>query len=75
MNNYVILADVTCDLSPEIRSAFGITDYVQGHIHFSDGRDFPTTLDWSHISRDEFYKTLAGQLYRKQDLQLLHKTA
>ena len=60
MNNYVILADVTCDLSEEIRSDFGIADYIQGHVHFSDGRDFPTTLDWSHISREEFYKTLSG---------------
>ncbi len=61
MNKYVILADITCDLSPEIRTQFGIEDYIQGHIHFSDGRDFHTTLDWSHISRDAFYKALSNK--------------
>lgn len=61
MENYVILADVTCDLSEEIRRQFGVEDYIQGHIHFSDGRDFNTTLDWSNISREEFYKTLSNK--------------
>ena len=65
MNKYIILADVTCDLSDDIRQQFGIEDYIQGHIHFSDGRDFHTTLDWSHISRDEFYKALSN---RKLDI-------
>lgn len=61
MNKYVILADVTCDLSKEIRDYFGIEDYIQGHIHFSDGRDFSTTLDWSNISREDFYKALSDK--------------
>ncbi len=61
MKNYIILADVTCDLSAPIREQFGVDDYIQGHIHFSDGRDFNTTLDWSHISRDEFYKALSNR--------------
>ena len=61
MNKYIILADVTCDLSAPIRKQFGIQDYMQGHIHFSDGRDFNTTLDWSHITRDEFYKALSNR--------------
>lgn len=58
MENYVILADVTCDLSQQIRDAFGIRDYIKGHIQFSDGRDFRTTLDWSTISREAFYRDL-----------------
>ena len=45
MSEYIILADVTADLSAEIRQQFGIKDYIKGHIHFSDGRDFNTTLD------------------------------
>ena len=61
MSNYVILADVTCDLSADIRKEFGVENYIQGHIHFSDGRDFNTTLDWTHISRDEFYKALSNK--------------
>ena len=58
MKKYIILADVTCDLSAPIREQFGVKDYLQGHIHFSDGRDFNTTLDWTHISREDFYKAL-----------------
>ncbi len=61
MEKYVILADVTCDLSKEIRDAYGVEDYIQGHIHFSDGKDFKTTLDWSNISNEEFYKTLSNK--------------
>ena len=58
---YVILPDVTCDLNEEIRKEFGLNDYVSGHVHFDDGRDLPTTLDWNHISREEFYKTLSNK--------------
>lgn len=58
MSKYIILPDVTCDLSEQIRAEFGMEDYIQGHIHFSDDRDFPTTLDWSNISREDYYKTL-----------------
>ena len=58
---YVILADVTCDLTQEIRDKIGMKDYVRGHIHFDDGRDFYTTLDWSNISREDFYKQLSNK--------------
>lgn len=58
---FVILADCTCDLNADIRATIGMEDYVPGHVHFDDGRDFPTTLDWSNISRDEFYKVLSSK--------------
>ena len=61
MEKYIILTDVTCDLSGEIRAEFGMEDYIRGHIHFSDGRDFATTLDWSNISHEEFYKALSNR--------------
>ena len=61
MEKYIILADVTCDLSQEIREYFQIPDYIKGHIHFSDNRDFETTLDWSHISREDFYAALSNK--------------
>ena len=61
MEKYIILADVTCDLSQEIREYFQIPDYIKGHIHFSDGRDFETTLDWSNISREDFYSALSNK--------------
>ena len=61
MSKYIILTDVTCDMSKELRDFFGIEDYIRGHVHFSDGRDFVTSLDWENISRDEFYKALSNK--------------
>ncbi len=61
MNKFIILPDVTCDLSEELRSKFGLEDYIQGYVHFSDGIDLKTTLDWSNIGRDDFYKTLSNK--------------
>lgn len=61
MKQFIILADLTCDLSQEIREQFGVDDYISGHVHFSDGRDFVTTLDWTNISREEFYKALSNK--------------
>ena len=61
MSKYIILADVTCDLSEEIRKEFGVEDYIPGHVHFSDGRDIRTTLDWGNISREDFYKALSNK--------------
>ena len=61
MSKYVILADVTCDLSEEIRRQFNVDDYIKGHIHFSDGRDFCTTLDWTNIGCEDFYKALSSK--------------
>mgnify|MGYP003311178413 CR=1 FL=1 len=58
---FVILADSTCDLSGEIRERFGINDYIPGFVTFSDGRDFDTVLDWSRISRDDFYRALSDR--------------
>lgn len=64
MKKYVILADITCDLSAELREYFGVTDYIEGSVHFSDGRDFSTTLDWNNISREEFYKLLSNKKFQ-----------
>ena len=61
MKPYVILTDVTCDLSPEIRDYFGMTDYIHGYVSISDGRDLQTRLDWSLISREDFYNCLGNR--------------
>ena len=61
MEKYIILADVSCDISAEIREYFGVEDYIQGHVHISDGRDLVTKLDWSQIGRGEFYKCLSNK--------------
>ncbi len=61
MEKYIIIADVVCDLSKEIRDHFGIEQYSGGYIHFSDGRAFKTTLSWENISREDFYKALSNK--------------
>ena len=64
MEKYVILADVTCDLSEEMRSFCGMDEYINGYIHIDANgieRDFKTMLDWSLISCDEYYKLLADK--------------
>lgn len=61
MKKYVILADITCDLSPELREAFRVEDYIKGHVHFGDGREMESRLDWDLISRHEFYAALSDK--------------
>lgn len=60
MKPFVILPDVTCDLSAEIREQFGLCDYIRGYVHIND-ESLRTTLDWSEISRDDFYAALANK--------------
>ena len=60
MKDFIILPDVTCDCSEEIRQYFGLTDYIRGYVHIND-ESLRTTLDWSIIPRDQFYKTLANK--------------
>ena len=59
MSKYIILPDLTCDLSEEIRSFFGLEDYLTGHMNIN-GTELDTVLDWSIISREQFYKTLSN---------------
>lgn len=64
MKKYVILADVTCDLSQEMRDFCGMEEYINGYIHIAANgteRDFKTMLDWSLISCDEYYKLLSDK--------------
>ena len=61
MEKYIILADVACDISEEIRNYFKVEDYIEGHVNISDGRDFKTKLDWSEIERDDFYKCVSSR--------------
>ena len=61
MEKYIILADVTCDLSEDLRQEYGITDYLPGYVSISDGREISTTLDWTQISREDFYKALSNK--------------
>ena len=59
MEKYIILPDVTCDLSEDIRNEIGLEHYVHSFFHVESAKfekDYDTTLDWNLISRDEFYK-------------------
>lgn len=60
MKKYVILADLTCDLSKELRDRFGVEDYIKGHINI-DGQEYQTHLNWDNISREDFYKALSDK--------------
>ena len=61
MKDFVILADFTCDLSASVREDIGMESYACGHIHLGEGKDIPGTLDWNHISREDFYKALSDK--------------
>ena len=61
MSKYVILADMTCDLTPDICKFIGMKDYVKGHVHFADGKDIPASMDWENVGREEFYKALSNK--------------
>ena len=61
MEKYIILADITCDLTAEIRELVGMDDYIKGHISITDGgetKDYQTALDWEHLDRDYFYSSI-----------------
>lgn len=61
MKKYIIIPDVNCDLSAELRERFELRDYIPGHVHFSNGLDFQTRLEWDTLSREEFYKLLSSK--------------
>ena len=61
MKKFIIIPDSNCDISPELCKQFGITGYVKGYVHFSDGRDFKVSLDWDNISRKDFYAALSDK--------------
>lgn len=60
MKKFIVLPDITCDLSEEIRAYVGLKDYVPGYTQIN-GESINTMLDWSQISREDFYKALANK--------------
>lgn len=60
MDKFIILSDVTCDLSEEMRTYFGVEDYIPGHINLG-GREEITKLEWNFMSAKEFYKALSDK--------------
>lgn len=61
MEKFIILADVTCDLTEEMREYFGVKDYIPGHINLGNGQEHITKLEWDFISNKEFYEKLGNK--------------
>ena len=58
--NYAIVADITCDLSNELRDRFGVDGALKGHMSTPDAEDTEGRLDLSDAELDAFYKSLKG---------------
>lgn len=54
---FVILADVTCDISKEFRKEYDI-ELIPGHFSTPDGKEHVGDCSWDEIDRDTFYKEL-----------------
>ena len=54
MEKFVILPDVSCDLTKEILEKYDL-EYVPGHISLPDGGETYATLEWAPFTREEFY--------------------
>ena len=57
-NNYAIFADITCDLSPEIRDRFGVDGYLKSYMSTPDADGVEGRLDLSDAELDAFYSSL-----------------
>ncbi|MDR0812495.1 MAG: DegV family EDD domain-containing protein [Oscillospiraceae bacterium] len=57
-SNYVILGDMSFDLSPELRQRFGVDGYFKGHLSTPEADDIEGRLDLSDAELDEFYASL-----------------
>ncbi len=55
MNKYVVIGDVSCDLSPEEREFFKVDDYITGHVVIDNERQLTTKLAWEDISARELF--------------------
>ena len=57
MKPFVIMADITCDLTQDLRERFDV-EFIPGHMKTPDGEDIPTELEWTRWTSDEFYAQL-----------------
>ena len=60
MKKYIIIPDITCDLSKEIRDYFDLEEYIMGYVNIN-GESIKTRLDWENISRKKFYSILSNK--------------
>ena len=57
MSNFTIFADVTCDLTKNIRLEYNI-EYFKGHMTLPNGNEVETELEWNDFTKDAFYADL-----------------
>ncbi|MCL2324189.1 MAG: DegV family EDD domain-containing protein, partial [Actinomycetia bacterium] len=57
-DSYAIVADGTCDLSPEIRERFGVDGYLKNTMSTPEAEDVEGRLDLSDDELDAFYTAL-----------------
>lgn len=57
MDKFVVIGDVSCDLSQEERLFFKVDDYMTGHLTVDDAQ-FVTKLCWEDISARELFDIL-----------------
>ncbi len=68
MADFVILPDVSSDLTRPLRERFDIPGYIPGIIYFPDGHSEETDIDWEHHDPKTFYESMT-------DRKTLYKTA
>ena len=61
MKDYVVVGDVSCDLSIDEMKLFGVDDYITGHISIGDDRELVTKLEWTEISSREMFDLLKNK--------------
>lgn len=66
MADYVIIPDISCDLSTELRERFGVDDYLPGIIYYPDGSMHQVDLDWGLMTPNAFYDSMSDRksMYR-----------
>jgi len=56
--SYVIIPDISCDLSPEIRERFEVDGYLKTYMSTPEADDIEGNLDFSDAELDAFYSSL-----------------
>ena len=56
MSKYIILPDVTCDLSKELRDYFGLEDYIMGYVQINGNItiEFMKSIESTKYTQQEF---------------------
>ena len=57
-NDYAVIADITCDLSPELRQRFGVDGYLKSFMTTPAGKEVEGSLDVTAADIDSFYVSL-----------------